>query len=519
LIKDNISSEDKYLQAVTQATLNLMKRCNHNGTVFQKTNSLSLEKKYIFEVLKVLTPKIMTETYFNNLISKFEKSELVLRSNEKRIEIKPANAFCSSDSIFQTYIIEKDSKYTKEDFIKEGIKFLYSAPTLYSNDETFTTTIKHIAKCFQLNPSTISFHTKNMKKIIKYQFISESDYNQIKNDETNSLYAFNVYSNQKSLVPDENGEYKKNSSYYLTPIGSRLLTTTKFKSFGRVDNTQTTINTLHIDSKVKLSNIKNMVSLISKLDSLDKHSTSEEQSSEEITKASFKYDESLQIHFLYTDFETVKSEVRQLCSLLGMVKNLMNFDPHLLNIDMSVEMKRIDKKIRMFCRRAFEFESIDKDVLRRNMKVMRTIMDAGYASIGSKLHIKKHKENIRLALITAKNRHIFYTLDYANKVTNSNYSFLLPNINNQVDVLIPEEDKFKSNKDNFQRCDERSDVTSHDCLRSKQSIVEIPFHYISTKIPNLKNITFKANFINDTYNSYINEYTYNKELLTIPTIS
>lgn len=445
-----ITLHQKYLYNIVLGTLDIYK---YAGLI--KQSSLSIDKERIYTVLNSLNYGRITRKEFQANMKKFQLTKFVKNFNDTKIELVSTTKLYNEDTIYHAMTLKKNKNFTAIDFKKIAIELLFASPT-FKNDSNseleFTTTLKKVANCMGLKPCSINYHTRDFLKMIKFQFISAAEYKNIKKMqeiEKGAPYTFKVYTNQKTLWNDENGEFKNNDEYYLTPIGSKLYTNKKFSSFNRTGE-KYGIKYLSfkedISSQKSFVNLTNEFNLVRLLDIVERKRQSPENIFNDSLETSnaFQIDESSQIQFVYKNYSTVKNELQQLIAIIGMIKNLSSCDINICSFDWNQKRHSLLRRIRFFARRMLELD-IDEELLRKNLNTFGLIIDKTLSSKNSKRHINKHKDNVKKREL-ANRRYMNevvdkFTHEFSNKLTNETFSSFFNKENkkslNQVhDILV-----------------------------------------------------------------------------------
>lgn len=438
LADENVSAFHKYLYTMVQASLNLYK---YAGLI--KQGSLSIDKSRIQYVLKFINYHKYSEKEFSTIIDNFCKTGFVKRFNTDKIELIPSSELYEGTTIYHALTLHKNKRFTVNDFKKLAIELLFSAPTFedQKNAIQYTTTLKRIGKALDLKPCTINYHTRGYLKMVKYQFITKEEHLYLKNkriEDPSFPYSFIVYTNQKALWYNEDGEFQKNDEYYLTPVGSKLFTNKKFNSFHRTGSEVfDSIN--YLEFKSQLTDKRTFVhltkefNLVSFMDSVERKKNSPEYTSNDSKDSSNAYEIDLtkQIQIVYKNFTSVKASLQQLVAILGMIKNFSSCDINICQFNWNQKFYRLDGLIRYFAKAIMETNAIDEDTLKQNLRTFRYIIDRTRALQNSRRHIFKFMNNQRDKEITNQryNDRIKYqwTPEASSKSLTELFSFLFKN--------------------------------------------------------------------------------------------
>jgi hypothetical protein len=452
---------NKYIYSIIQSSINLYK---HAGLI--KQGSLSIDKERVYKFFRALNYNNLNKKGFETVLKNFEKSKYYKRSNKDKIELSSINSIYSDDTIFHSRTLHKNKKFTINDYKKLAIEILFSSPVL-ENKATpieYTTTLKKIGELVGLKPCTINYHTRKFLKLIKYQFITKEEHNnllRLKKEDPNMPYSFIVYTNQKEMQHDKNGEFKNNTEYYLTPIGSRLFTNKKFKSLdrtGEVNKTQFLEFKKRTREKDDFNqsfvHLTNNISLVNLMDNIERQKDSQEKTSSDSIENSnvFEIDYNKQIQIVYKDFNSAKGTVQQIVALLGMIKNLSSCDINIPDFNWNQKLHKLDRLIRFFAKRMLDTQVIDDDLLKENLKTFRYIMIRTRALQGSSSNISKHEVNVKNRKLRNNVRDInLETLKYdSNAFINELFSSFFNKDNNTVGLNFNKLKFFNfSNKINF----------------------------------------------------------------------
>ena len=429
----------KYLYNIVQSTINLYK---YAGLI--KMNSLSIDKERIYKVLNAVNYNKFSRAEFNTHINNLIKTKFVKRSNKDKIELQSKSKLYEKNTIIHGMTLHRNKNFTVNDYKKVAIEILFASPRCRNTKTAleYTTTLKRIARAVGLKPNTINYHTKQWLKVIKYQFISKEEHFRLlemkKLDPVGTPYTFVVYTNQKTLWFDKNGEFKNNDEYYLAPIGSRLFTNKKFYSFNRTGDDVFDIDYLSFESKTNpgqstFVNLAKRFNLVSLMDNVERKRNLDELNNSSFNDSNlnsnaFEIDEDRMIQFVYKDFNTVKGTLRELVAIIGMIKNLSSLDVNLCEFNWNTKHWKLLRKIRAFALYMFKLDCIDFEALKKNIRAFNYIVDRSLSTKGSKLHMKKHKENMRLRKINDENYKTRvtnkFTHEFSKKLTNASLSFL-----------------------------------------------------------------------------------------------
>lgn len=428
---------NKYIYTAIESAINVYKYAG-----LMKQGSLSIEKSRIIKVLKSCNFNLNAKGY-ETVLNNFKKSKYHKRCNDLKIELTPKNHLYSGDTIYHSRTLQKNKNFTLNDFKKLAIELLFASPILeeYSTPLQYTTTLKRVGKLVGLQPCTINYHTRGYLKLIKFQFITKEQHEELlalKQADKTLPYSFIVHTNQKEMTTDENGEFKDNAEYYLTPIGSRLFTNKKFKSLDRTGECLK-VNFLELNKKVRegdkfkqtFVSLTDDMNLVNLMDNIERQRVSHESISTDSNENSniFEIDKANQIQIVYKDYNSAKATVQQIVAILGMIKNLSSCDINIPEFNWNQKFYKLDALIRFFAKRMFETQLIDDEVLQDNLKTFRKIIDRTRALQGSKRHIKKWNETLRIREITEKNRCPYLDLD---KDINEIFSSFFKNKNPEI---------------------------------------------------------------------------------------